>query len=439
MARIGIGITTRNRNDVLKECLVHFRRNMPEDSILVVVDDASDIPVEKATYRFQENAGIAKAKNKCLELLDGCEHIFLFDDDIYPISARWHEPYISSAEGHLMYIFENFKARRIGDSSIEYRDRKITSYTHPRGCMIYIDKETLQKAGGMDEGYGIWGYEHVDWSNRIHNMGLTRFRFMDVTGSETLFRSLDEHQAVKRSFSVGEISVMADRNSRRYNRNIMSTQKYPYKPHSAILTCYLTHSPDPQRTEPWEADLSQIRVSDERLVVLHDCFDTEKPGFVRVEGGGNPYMRRWFLYRDYLEAHPEIESVFMVDATDVDVLNDPFPHIEKGMLYVGDENETLSNKWLSRTTKSKEMRMFFAENGDLILLNCGIVGGDRETVMIFLDVFCSMIEENGDEMTDMPIMNYLIYTNDISCEHGGKVNTVFKGYEKESGAWFRHK
>lgn len=61
----------------------------------------------EATYRFEENVGIARHKNKCLELLAdaGCEHLFLFDDDAYPLVEDWWRPYVDSPEPHLMRIF----------------------------------------------------------------------------------------------------------------------------------------------------------------------------------------------------------------------------------------------------------------------------------------------------------------------------------------------
>src|SRR5690554_5113268 len=89
--RIGIGVTTRNRPKVFSETLKNLRKHLPEGSELVIVDDASGEPVKEATYRFARQAGIAKAKNKCLELLAdaGCTHFFLFDDDCYPRRDGW--------------------------------------------------------------------------------------------------------------------------------------------------------------------------------------------------------------------------------------------------------------------------------------------------------------------------------------------------------------
>src|SRR5690606_4684793 len=94
--QIGIGLTTHNRRDVLKKSLSFHKKHLPKGAKLIVVDDASEIPVKGVDFRFEHNAGIAASKNKCIELLEGCEHIFLFDEDCWPITDDWHLPYINS-------------------------------------------------------------------------------------------------------------------------------------------------------------------------------------------------------------------------------------------------------------------------------------------------------------------------------------------------------
>ena len=105
MKSIGIGLTTHDRNDILKKSLSFQKKFLPKGAKIVVIDDCSNIPVKGADYRFEHNAGIASAKNKCIELLDGCEHIFLFDEDAWPIDNDWHLPYIKSGDKHLSFTF----------------------------------------------------------------------------------------------------------------------------------------------------------------------------------------------------------------------------------------------------------------------------------------------------------------------------------------------
>lgn len=102
---IGVGITTHNRRDIFDYCYTRWREHLPVGAVLVVVDDASEVPCPDATYRFDENVGAPQAKNKALELMmnAGCEHLFLADDDIHPTSPNWWQPYIDSPESHLCW------------------------------------------------------------------------------------------------------------------------------------------------------------------------------------------------------------------------------------------------------------------------------------------------------------------------------------------------
>lgn len=184
MAGIGIGICTHNRTELFKRGLAQQRKYLPPDSVIVVVDDASSIPIPDADYRFEEQAGIARAKNKALELLEqhGVEHFFLFDDDTWPQARGWHSPYINSPEPHLCYTWG--RPSFVGGG--------LAGYSNPKGCMIYVHRSVLEKVGGMDPRFGVWGHEHVSWSDRIYSAGLTKHRYQDVNGSDKLIFASDK-------------------------------------------------------------------------------------------------------------------------------------------------------------------------------------------------------------------------------------------------------
>src|SRR5690606_15268014 len=95
------------RPEVLSKGLAEQRKYLPDGAVLVVVDDASDFHDPGATFTFPHNAGIAAAKNKCIELLvnAGCTRFFLFDDDTWPKVEGWELPYINSGEKHLSFTF----------------------------------------------------------------------------------------------------------------------------------------------------------------------------------------------------------------------------------------------------------------------------------------------------------------------------------------------
>lgn len=445
---IGIGITTHNRNNLAASTAARIAELTPGARI-IIVDDASEMPFNipgLEVYRFRQNVGIARAKNKCLELLSNCEHIFLFDDDCYPLVTGWHKPYVNSAEHHLMYLFENWSSGEpVGDDHIIYEDGGIVAHDHARGCMMYVDRQVLETVGGLDTRYGKAMNEHLDWSNRIHNAGLTTFRYMDVADSDNLIHSMDEHQEVISSIPKIERRALAVNNQELLEHSVTSTEFMPYG-HDLILTSYFAGVKDVQRPgETFRADPAPIRKLQHSaeyhgidFALIHNCFD-DMPNLTTISG--SPYFERWLKQWQYLRAHPEVNRVFVTDATDVDMLNNAFIHLEEGKLYVGDEpGETLANTWMRSMHREPMVNQFLLDNPELPLLNCGVVGGDRKLVMeVCRDIYSYYYDKPGDQ-TEMGIFNYLMHTKYADrIEYGRHVTTVFKAYEGHSTAWFRHK
>ena len=50
-SKIGIGITTRDRNEVFAYSLSRLVEHLPKDCTLAIVDDNSKVPVVEADYR----------------------------------------------------------------------------------------------------------------------------------------------------------------------------------------------------------------------------------------------------------------------------------------------------------------------------------------------------------------------------------------------------
>jgi glycosyltransferase involved in cell wall biosynthesis len=485
--KIGVAITTKNRREVFNKTLLEWwgYEPIPNEYRLFVVDDGSDIPFTNENgyadyyYRFEQSVGIARAKNKCLEMMEaaGCTHMFLSDDDFYPTSPDWWKPYVMSGEAHLMYIFRDFSTRtKLHDTAVIYQDEKIVAYSHPRGVLLYLTRQVLDRVGGMDTAFGQWGWEHPEYSDRIYNAGLTTFKYMDVPGSDKLFHCLDEYVAVKSTVFGIDRQKQIMKNRPLYESRAGRADWMPYKDvirfdegyENIILTSYFTGVPDPQRGK-WEPDEQQLSVLLDsclpakcNLLVLNDCFDDriykidDATGHItytrqRVVATINPYFQRWISYRKYLiDNKDRLRFVFCTDATDVEVLNNPFPHMKKGVLYTGDEPGTLQNTWLWNHHKHPTLRAFFKSSYQKMqLLNAGLLGGDIDIVIRFcgdmIDAYTKMVADEqlrgapGPGLTDMGIFNFVARTGGFNVEHGRQVSTIFKAYEKTSTAWFRHK
>lgn len=171
MARIGIGVTTYNRPEMLKKCLDSISKHTFNGNVTIYVADDSN-----------ERKGVAYRKNECLRALKDCDYIFLFDDDCYPIKDGWMEFFIENAKNnHVLFLND-----------------KLHNYTHSRwgvrfykdcgGVFMYIPKAALDYVGAFDEKYELWGMEHCDWSVRYADGCKI---FMMLEGTENYLYSED--------------------------------------------------------------------------------------------------------------------------------------------------------------------------------------------------------------------------------------------------------
>lgn len=476
---IGIAITTHTRPNgmgVLSKTLTEILRHRPAGSRVVVVDDASEIDLggtqliqnfiadeNNQYYRFKENVGIALAKNKCFELLQDCQHLFLFDDDTFPLVPNWYEPYVNSAEAHLMYIFEGFKdGGHPGDITRLYEDDKIVAYTHVRGCMLYFKRICLEKVGGMSEAFGKWGNEHKHLSNRIYAAGLNTFRYMDVQGSSGLFYSGDEHRDVTSTFigTKRNDALETTQHIVEMHRNTPVYCEFRTKA-PVVVSTYYTGIPDPQRGQKWAFSMDKINDllnsvigKTHKFVLLHDVADMPLPrthlmDFRRVQATINPYFQRWVNYYQYLRDNRNaISWAFLVDATDVEMLNTPQP--VPGKIYIGSENEVINCEWLRSKHTDFKLKLFYKEFGKRQLLNAGVVGGYVEDLLPFckamIDCMADLVtgmkiqKQDGPGQTDMAVLNMVAYTQFADkIITGSMVTTEFKANARNNFSWFKHK
>lgn len=214
---IGIGITTvPERIQVLKKSIAEWDKYLPSEYRFYI-------------YTDEAHKGIPYSKNKCLKYLyeAGCDDIFLCDDDTFPIKNEWWKPYAGHKEPHLMYQFK-LPGKPDSDMREIYRDEYTVAYTHTRGAMIYIHRELLDVVGGMDTAYGKGTFEHPDWTNRIHNAGLTTYRAMDVPNSHKLFYCLDQDGKVEST--IGHI-----KEKNRLKNSLLYRQNRNSKEHKEFL------------------------------------------------------------------------------------------------------------------------------------------------------------------------------------------------------------
>lgn len=124
--------------------------------------------VQTASVRL----GVAANKNTGLELMMDrtmARHLFLSDDDCWPLYAQSLDKHIDLPLRHSMVCW--------GASRLSLSNKVYASWSWPRGVMLYVDRRVVTEVGGMDERFGAGGHEHAEWSQRIHNAGLSPVDF----------------------------------------------------------------------------------------------------------------------------------------------------------------------------------------------------------------------------------------------------------------------
>ncbi|MEY6763693.1 glycosyltransferase family 2 protein [Kluyvera ascorbata] len=468
-SRIGIAISTHNRADVLKRALSQHMQYLPAGALVVVIDDGSKpaavVPDGVQLIRHETSLGIVASKNASLSaLMDaGCEHLFLWDDDAWPIADNWHLPYIESPEPHLAYQFLDLAGRnKLNDMSVLYRDDKHIAYTGQRGVMLYYHRSAIEKVGGFDPVYGRGMYEHPDLALRIYNAGLSTWAFADVAGSEKLIHSMDEYEEGLRSIPRPEREALAKANAVIYSarRDSGHTGFVPFrKQRDVVITSLLTSQIDPQRQtrmvptpETLQVWASSIRGAD--TVILADELSTAPEGAALASVpplSMSPYFARWLHIYQHLRAHPEYRFVWCTDGTDVEMLREPWAEMEQGKIYVGSEHKTYAEEWMKANHHGKAYGDFLEQHRHEPLLNAGLLGGCREDVMEFAHRIIRQhflieshrfwkMEPAPTTLVDMGAFGMAAKSFGDRIVTGPKVHTIFKtdGFGKEV-AWWKHK
>ena len=178
--KVGIGIITFNRKDVLRNTIDQVRAlTRQSNAALAVADDGSsdgtlamlrDLQVPVITG---VNMGIAWNKNRALFLLSQklrCETVILMEDDTIPVRSGWETEWIYAAQrwGHVNYAADWIKDHIFsgaGTAADPARSRTITAQ-----CAAYSNA-ALTYGGYFDSRFHGYGHEHVEHSRRLVRVG----------------------------------------------------------------------------------------------------------------------------------------------------------------------------------------------------------------------------------------------------------------------------
>lgn len=183
--KIGLGITTYERPTYLKKCLEGVIKHLlPEVDVCYLYNDGSKDHTYEQIYRklptkikychANKNRGVAHAKNWLLRHMmdDGCDYMFLIEDDIVPQSPKAITEYIrlsdKSGIEHMMFAHHG----TANDGMLYLREKGIDLYTACIGAYTFYTRRVIEEVGYMDENF-MNAWEHIEHTFRVQKAGLT--------------------------------------------------------------------------------------------------------------------------------------------------------------------------------------------------------------------------------------------------------------------------
>ena len=170
--KIGIGVTTFQRPELLKKCLDSIREFTENEYVLYVATDS-----------LEDRRGIALRKNECLFHLQNCDFVFLFDDDCYPIKKGWDnfviDAHNKSGNHHFCYLIDRIHTAK---NFYFFGDQTINSFVTCGGVFLSLTKKAIQKVGGFWDKYNLYGFEHYGYSFRVFKAKLNTDLFISIEG-----------------------------------------------------------------------------------------------------------------------------------------------------------------------------------------------------------------------------------------------------------------
>lgn len=177
--RLGVGVITYNRKDVLAHTLTRVQELTRTPHILVVADDGSEDGTVKLLRERNiatvtgRNMGIAWNKNRALYLLCeilNCDVIVLLEDDSFPEVAGWEAEWIAAAQrwGHANLAGDWFRDSFIDGAGTV--DDPVLSKDITAQCSAF-SREALLYGGYFDPRFRGYGQEHVEHTRRLLRLG----------------------------------------------------------------------------------------------------------------------------------------------------------------------------------------------------------------------------------------------------------------------------
>ena len=177
--RLGIGITTYNRERMLERTIDAVFQHTSTAFTLIVADDGSTDGTEAwlvqrgIPFISAPNRGIAWNKNRALYYLHEickCDDLILLEDDTFPSEDHWEAVWIDAIHryGHVNLAPSHWTVQFEGGSGTS-ADPFLSSFL--TGQCVGFSRQALSLIGYMDTRFRHYGFEHIEHTDRFMRAG----------------------------------------------------------------------------------------------------------------------------------------------------------------------------------------------------------------------------------------------------------------------------
>jgi hypothetical protein len=198
--KVGIGVVTTNyRPKIFQESIINIIKNSVSEKY-----DIQFSIVNASVGDFM--LSVAQAKNQNLFDLQGCDYIFLFDDDCFPYKAGYIDFFVNAhletKQHHFLYCkkgLHTYLGRK------QYTDSIQTElFADCGGVFMFITKQVIERVGGMNVDYIQWGFEHAGYSARIHKAGLCDHLYQTLENTDKYLSAKDYESVIQSNIPLQE-------------------------------------------------------------------------------------------------------------------------------------------------------------------------------------------------------------------------------------------
>lgn len=114
--------------------------------------------------------GVANNKNRIIAYFlehNEYDHLFLFEDDCYPIADGWQELYLdahdSANTGALLFLPEGMYGKAVW----WHPAGRVHGLERDGGMLLSLTRRAVEKCGGFHPSFGVYGGEHVEYTRRL--------------------------------------------------------------------------------------------------------------------------------------------------------------------------------------------------------------------------------------------------------------------------------